>query len=329
MAKDLTQRKNTDMAVTENTNALTLGQKAEYAAVAVAAEAKAVVEARFVMAMKQPRNEDLARTKILNACKNLTFAESALYKKPVGGANIEGLGIRFAEEAARHWKNIFCQAAAIYEDDDRRNIRITVLDLESNLGWDKTAVIEKTVERKFNKDREIVGERLNSKGERVFIVKTTEDELLNKENSMISKTLRNGILRCLPQHILEEALDEIKQTIKAGVSKDPEEAKRAVLDNFAKLNILPDQIEKYLKHPLSLLSPVEITDLKGIFNAIKDGQAKWQDFLEIENAEFKEEKQVTKTAFKAGNEADHTSVEQPLKAAKDWEELDKNLEEEK
>ena len=92
-------------------------QQAELAAVAVAAAAKAEIESSYVLAIKNPRNEDDSRTRILNVCRNLKFAEGAKYSKPQGSKKndrtgqweknyVVGPSIRFAEEAIRLWKNI-------------------------------------------------------------------------------------------------------------------------------------------------------------------------------------------------------------------------------
>jgi len=283
-------------------------QRAETSAIQVAKEAEAQVNARFIMAMKNPRNEDQAAMKIVNTCKNVLFAEKAIYKKPVGGGkSIEGASIRFAEEMARNWKNFYINSSVVYEDETKRIVRVMVLDLEANLDYDKTITIEKTVERKNARGRDVVGERLNSYNERVFIVKATDDELINKESALASKAIRNGILRCIPEHIIEQAMKEARRTMKEGVSRDPSGAKRQVMSNLANLNILPEDIEKYLDHSLDQVSEDEIADLKMIFLSIKDRQTTWKEIVDGKptDAEIKPEKE--KTAWEQEEEAEKAS----------------------
>jgi len=81
------------------------------------------------------------------------------------------------------------------------------------------------VERKNCNDREVLGERINSKNEKVYIVVATEQELMNKESAEASKVIRNNGLRLIPEHIIEEGIEEIRKTTKAGIDKDPEAAK--------------------------------------------------------------------------------------------------------
>lgn len=298
-------------AVEQKFTGQTIMQRAETAAIQVAKEAEAQVNARFIMAMKNPRNEDNAEVKIINTCKNPMFAEKAVYKKPVGGKNMEGLSIRFAEEMARNWKNLYINTTIIFEDESKRLVRVMVLDLESNLNYDKTILIEKTVERKFSKGRDVISERLNSYSERVFIVKATEDELMIKESSLASKAIRNGILRCIPAHIKEQAMEIAKEAIRTKINKDPNAAKQSILKNFASLNILPEEIEKYLDHPLDQISKDEIADLKMIHSGIKDGSTTWKAVKESKAIDVPAK--VTETG-----EVDPS-------AGKDWDELEENI----
>lgn len=262
-------------------------QQAEMAGIAVAASARAEVESAYVLAIKNPRNEDQARAKILNSCRNLKFAEVAKYSKPVGGKPIIGPSIRFAEEAIRLWRNIKTIHTTIYDDPTKRVVKVTVIDLESNVSYSKDIIIEKTVERKESKGRIVVDERLNSYNQKVFIVLATEDELQNKEAALASKTIRNNGLRLIPDNILTEAMEEVDKTVKGGVNADPAAAKNAVVDNFAKINIMPNQLAEYLGHAMDTVSPGEIMDLRQIFNSIKEGHTTWAEIMDSKKPEGK------------------------------------------
>ena len=264
--------------VTQGFGVVTLERSNEMAAVAVAAAAKAEVEAAYVMALKQPRNEDDARVKIIAICKNPSFAAKSRYSKPVGGSAIEGPSIRLAEEILRHWGNVLVQQTAIYDDDAKRIVKVTVRDLESNLSYSKELTVEKHVERKNPTGRDVLGERPNTTGSRVFIVKATEDELQNKEAALVSKAIRNNGLRLIPEHIIEEAMRTAKDTMAAKVKMDPEAEKKAVLDGFASIGVMPSDLEGYLQHPLAQVTAQELLDLREIYTAIKDGQAVWGDY---------------------------------------------------
>lgn len=269
--------------VSQGFGTITEEKSAELAAIAVAASARAEVESGYIMALKKPRNEDDARDSILRACKNLIFAEKAIYKKPVGKKIMEGPSIRFVEEALRHWQNVKTLQNCIYEDTSKRIIKITVIDLESNLSYSKEITIEKKVERKDSKGREILGERLNSFGEKVFIVVATEDEAQIKEAALSSKSIRNSGQRLLPEHIVEEAMKTARQTVKANVDKDPDAEKRKILDAFSAMGIKPSELEKYLGHKMDIVTPAELVDLRQVWQTLKDGEAKWSDYVTPED----------------------------------------------
>src|SRR5260370_1103694 len=71
-------------------------KKRETAATAMASQARAAVEARYVVALQRPRDIMQARTKMLQACKRHGFAELSRYSVPRGGQNIQGWTIRMA-----------------------------------------------------------------------------------------------------------------------------------------------------------------------------------------------------------------------------------------
>jgi len=301
-------------AVAERFGETETKQKAELAAIAVAAEARAQVEAGFIMAIKYPRKDLQARSRILETCKNLEFAKKAIYRKPMGGTTVEGASIRLAEEAARQWKNLKIQMATIYDDDQKKIIRVMVLDLEANLSYDKAITIEKTVERKNGTGRIILGERLNSHSQRIFIVKATEDEMFTKESSAASKAIRNGILRCIPEHILSEAKSTCYATMKAQADSDPQGVIRQICDSFTKYRIYPANLEEYLGHSLDVVTGGEVTDLQAAYNTIKDGESTWAEIMEMKKAEDAEvkkepEKGKIEDALTPGDEKTHQAVD--------------------
>src|SRR4051812_3002460 len=104
----------------------------ETASTAVAAREKAAVEARFLVAINRPRNPDAARVRLLARAKAPQFAAVAEYAKPVGGKKVRGASIRMMEEIARQWGNVDVQSPVVFDDDERRIIRVTATDLESN-----------------------------------------------------------------------------------------------------------------------------------------------------------------------------------------------------
>lgn len=251
-------------------------------AVAAAEKAKAMVQARCIMALQRPRKLMVSRDKILNDCRRTRFAEAALYSKPVGGGNtVEGLSIRFAEAAVRNWGNVDIMTTVEFEDGDKRKIAVVCLDLETNVAFGKEKVVEKTVERRFlKKGQKALSQRVNSNGQTVYLVSATDDELANKEAAFESKIIRNEGLRLIPADIKEEALEVIKHTLRDAVAKDPDAAKKKLVDAFSEHGVGPDDLTDYLGHDLNKVVPAELVNLRGLYEAMRDGESSWTEAME-------------------------------------------------
>lgn len=257
---------------------------AETAAVAVAAQAKAAIEARYILAMRQPREWMEVRTRLLKECKRPGFAAVAMYAKPIGQDPKKwprGMSIRFAEAALRCMTNVFPETQIIYESDDKRIVQVSVTDLEANLTYSSQVVIDKTVERKHVKEGvQVLGERKNSYGDTVYLVRATEDDLLNKQNALISKAMRTHALRLLPGDIMDECRTEVETVAASADKADPEAAKKKLVDAFADLGVSPTDIAAWLRHSLDRIQPAEVTMLRSIYSAIRDGEATWDAVME-------------------------------------------------
>lgn len=257
-----------------------LERKAETAAVAVAAQARAAVEARYTMALHRPRDMDNARAKMLKACKRPGFAASARYAIPRGGKTIEGFSIRFAEETIRDMGNLLPEVTTVYDDERQRIVRVALTDLESNITYTKDVVVAKTVERTQPKPgQKIISTRLNSEGRPVHTVATTDDDLLAKETALVSKSLRNHALRLVPGDILDDCLRQIAATRLDDAAADPDAKRKEVADAFAGLNVMPAQLKEFLGVDLGAASPAQIAELRGLFVAIRDGESTWADVM--------------------------------------------------
>lgn len=253
---------------------------------AQAAAAVQMVQARFIMAMQNPRNEDVFRTEILHECKRPNFAQSALYSLPRGNKKVTGLTARFAETAARLWGNLYDEATVVVEDDEGVTIRVAVMDLERNITHSNDVQVSKTTERQDAGDREILGSRTNSEGKPVYIVRATDEEFLQRKNSAISKAKRNEWIRMLPADVIDECKAQINETRVAEVKRDPDEARKNIIDNFGTLNVGPAELVEYLGCDLSQASPVQLGELRALYVAIRDGETSW---LKVQKARAEED----------------------------------------
>lgn len=264
-----------------------LAVSAETAGTALAARERAMTEARFIMAMRNPRDWDDVRTKMLRACERPGFAGSmtekvwgaAWYRKPIG-AGIEGFSVRFAEEAMRAMGNLDVAPFTVYDDEQKRIVTVTVLDLETNNSVTTTVTLDKTVERRsLSKGEEALRVRTNSKGEPTYTIRATDDDVFTKQQNLIAKARRTGILQHLPGDIQAECRTRIIAIREGDIAKDPDGARRKIVDGFAALNVPASEIKKHLGHDLATATPAELADLRDLWTALKEGRVTWAEVL--------------------------------------------------
>ena len=255
----------------------------ETASTAVAAQAKAMVEARYIMAMRNRRNWDQVRQDLLAECKRPTFAnnKSAYYHKPIGRDGVQGLGIRFAEVALRCMTNVLVESTIVFEDDAKEVHRVTVTDLESNVTYPLDVRVSRTVERsKPADDGSYISVRKNSYNKDVFTVPANDDDLLNKRGALISKAIRTLALRIIPGDLQDEAEQIIKDIRLNEAAADPAAARKKIADGFAEIGVKASDLVEYLGHPLDTCSPSELVQLRALYGAIRDGEATWKEAMD-------------------------------------------------
>lgn len=262
-----------------------LAASQETASSFVAAQGRAMIEARFTVALRFPRNEDEVRQKCMKECQRPSFAAVAIYKKPVAGKTMEGLSIRAIEAALRIFKNVDIQTPTIYDDREKRIVRVSVVDLEGNLTYSTDITIEKTVERKkLGAGQQPIRSRVNSYGDVVHLVDATEDEVMVKQAALVSKAIRTNGQRLLPGDLVDEMMRAIRETANRQDAQDPDAARRKVFDFFAGLGVSMADLVKWLGHAGASLTPRELTDLRELAAAIKSGETTWVAIMDAKEA---------------------------------------------
>lgn len=251
-----------------------LARSADVGQTALAASAEAEVKARYIIARQNPRNDDTARIQMIRACHRPAFAELAIYSRPVGGGKkAEGLSIRFAEEARRCWGNVHTSADVIFEDDEKRVVSVASTDLEANITERITCIVPKTMERKNLKNGEQpLRTRINSYGDLVYVLPADDSALRTQQKAEEAKARRQTILALIPADILDDCKAQIHATQRSRDAADPAAAKKRILDGFATLGIMPDEIERYLQHPIEQVTPDELLDLRAVYAALTGGE---------------------------------------------------------
>lgn len=248
-------------------------------AMVLAAQLQAEVQAAVIQAERSPRDWDVVREKLMRECKRKSFAKASRYNKPIGGG-VQGFSIRFAEAAIGAAKHIHTTTRTIWEDEEQRKILVKVWDAQEGVSYADEVTIEKTIERRsIPAGAEVVRTRKNKQGDLLYIVRATEDDLLNKVNAAKSKSIRNSGLRLIPGWLQEEALQEINQTVKKADEADPDEAKRELFDAFNTLGVKVEDLKKFIGHDATVLNPKELQMLRGLYMEIREGSTTMYEVL--------------------------------------------------
>jgi hypothetical protein len=269
-------------------------QAGELAPMQSAAAVRAAIETRAILAERNPRDEERFRERLLRYCKHPDFAEAAIYKRKVGrkrnaqgeweDAYAENFSIRFIEAALPIYRNVYADTTIRFEDARRMIVHVEVYDSEANVGYAQDATLPKLVERRDAADRVVVGERMNSENKRVYIVEATRDEMRNVFGAERSKLLRDQAQKLLPFHILIEARRLIEQTNADENAKDPDAAKKKVLDRFASIGVSAEMLKVYLDRGLDTLTLKDLAELGVLHNGLREGEFTWADVMRMKDA---------------------------------------------
>ena len=101
-------------------------------------------------------------------------------------------------------------------------------------------------------------------------------ELTNKHAAI---AIRNSILQLLPPDFIEDAMEQCKITLRGTIGKGRDEILKKLVKAFDELAITPAMIESRYGYPVAQLTEDDIDELRGIFESIKDGNSKRDEYF--------------------------------------------------
>lgn len=259
---------------------------------ALAARQASEIQAQYAFARQNPRDIETVRLALVKRCKGSRFASVARYRKPQGKKQnekgqweqnyVEGWSIRFVEEAIKAMGNLREQTSVVSDDDEKRIVCVSLVDLETMTSYSEEVPVPKRVERKDLKKNQVpLGIRTNSYGDTVYLIPATDDEVRMAQARLVSMTLRTLGLRLIPGDVLDECLDEVRETSRKDVATDPNEARRRLVDAFDQIGVKPKDLVEYLGgRPLDALTPDLILELRAVYQAVSGEGVRWRDVLE-------------------------------------------------
>jgi hypothetical protein len=242
------------------------------------ARAQKEIEGAIVSAKRFPRDEMTMLTRILKACQRPMFAAKARYIFPRGKTDVSGGSVKLAREMARLWGNIRYGFEVVRDDDISRKLRGVACDLESNATVVMEVEFKKLVLRK---PKDANG---NTYGKAEWVVPDERDlrELTNRHGAILE---RNCIFKLMPPDFVIDAEEECKKTSKGEIKQDREGILKKLVKAFDELAITPAMIEGRYGYPVAQLTEDDIDELRGIFESIKDGNSKRDEYFGVKKAD--------------------------------------------
>lgn len=254
--------------VSTGTEVVRRGDAVDQSGLVAVEQARAVqeVQAKLIIAKKFPRNETQALVDISQACKRPSLAKVALYTYERGSTKIQGPSIRLAEVIARAWGNIDFGIRELSQADGSSDVEAYAWDLQTNT----TAIRSfKVQHRRYTKAK-------------TYDLEDPRDIYETVANNG-ARRMRACILEIIPGDIVEDAVSQVRETLKqAGKAEGPiEDRIKKMALAFNGLGVSVEAIEGRLKHKIDLSTEEELVDLRAVFNALNDGMSKRTDFFDL------------------------------------------------
>lgn len=229
------------------------------------------VQAAMVIAKKFPRDENAAFTRIMTACSRKTLAEQSQYAFPRGGTTVSGPSIRLAEVLAQNWGNLDFGICELAQMPGESIVMSYCWDLETNTRQTKVFTVKH--------------ERVKGSGDKQTKVLLTDPrDIYEMIANQGARRLRSCILGIIPGDIVEEALNKCDLTLSQGETEPIADRIRKMVASFKeKFSVTQTMIELRLGHKIEAIIEPELVQLRKIFNALKDGHSKREDFFSMEN----------------------------------------------
>lgn len=225
------------------------------------------VQAAVFMAKRFPRNENESIARILRACDRTGLAMKATYSYPKGGTKVTGPSVRLAEAMAQAWGNIQSGVVELEQRDGESTCMAYCWDIETNTRECKIFVVKHQISTKSG-----------------MKVLTDPREIYELVANQGARRKRACILNIIPGDVVDVALERCNKTLQAGNRNMP-----PLLDRLRELTGLLQKyysvplssVEKYYGYKLDVFTEMDFQNLVGIYNALRDGNTKREDYFQI------------------------------------------------
>ena len=230
---------------------------------AVKSEKVSNLQSAMMLAKSFPRDERKSFEKLMLSCQRHTLADRAMYQYSRGGTDISGPSIRLAVAVAVAWGNIRYGFQELERANGQSTVETFAIDLESNVMSQRTFQVKHVRETK--------------QGHKPLVDGRDIYELIANQ---AARRMRACILEIIPCDVVDAAVQQCEETLKAKVAITPELIKR-MLESFQPFGVTKEHIEKRIQRKIDAITPTNVLSLKKILNSLNDGMSKPEEWFEI------------------------------------------------
>lgn len=222
------------------------------------------VEAAVFIAKKFPRDINQIDVLVERACQRVKLAEKSMYAYPRGKTTVTGPTIRLAEAIAQIYGNLSFGIKELDQKNGESTVQAYCWDYETNVRQEKTFHVKH--ERKANNR----------------ITKLTDPrDIYELVANNGARRLRACILGVIPGDIIENAIEACDKTLKGATSTPLADRIKGMVKAYVKIGVTQEMLEKRLGHNIDVVIETELLELGKIFNGIRDGLSKREDWFEF------------------------------------------------
>ncbi|WP_342577724.1 hypothetical protein [Psychrobacillus sp. FSL K6-2843] len=221
------------------------------------------VKGAIFLAKQFPRNIFQAEQRILDSCKRTSLAEVAMYQYPRGGTKVSGPSIRLAEVLAQNWGNLSFGVKELEQREGESVAMAYAWDLETNVRQEKVFTVK------------------HSRQAKGTLQKLTDPrDIYELVASSGARRVRACVLGIIPGDIVDKAVAECEQTLK-GNNKGPlkDRISKALKTFKEQHRVTQEMVEAKFGYNAESFTEYDYLELIKIFNSIKDGMSKVEDWF--------------------------------------------------
>lgn len=221
------------------------------------------IQALFMIANSQPRDTERCLDEMVLLCQNRDLVENNIYSYKRGSTLIEGLGIPVIEQLGLIWGRCKWGFKVINQTEAYAEVKCFAFDYQQLVPVERTI----RVANEYKADDKI--KKL-----------TDERDIREHIANIANRSVRVCVETIIGRHNIKRLLNVAKTTL----AQDPKikEANDKMISTFyEKFGVIKEMIEKYLGCSIQQMTAEQYVEMRGIYNSLKNNEAKAADFFDL------------------------------------------------